>query len=94
MAISNAIGSNVFDILVCLGVPWLFKTMNGDYITVKSKGDFTKNDINSVLILNKLFSFDLFCYLIFKRSNLFDDHLIRHCNNLASLIARQQVAAG
>ena len=38
MAISNAIGSNVFDILVCLGVPWLFKTMNGDYITVKSKG--------------------------------------------------------
>ncbi|XP_046548363.1 probable sodium/potassium/calcium exchanger CG1090 isoform X1 [Haliotis rubra] len=26
MAVSNAIGSNVFDILVCLGVPWLLQT--------------------------------------------------------------------
>ena len=27
MAISNAIGSNVFDILVCLGLPWLISTL-------------------------------------------------------------------
>ena len=26
MAVSNTIGSNVFDILLCLGVPWLLKT--------------------------------------------------------------------
>jgi Ca2+/Na+ antiporter len=46
MAISNAIGSNVFDILICLGVPWLFRTIDGDYITVKSKGNF-ENKINN-----------------------------------------------
>lgn len=40
MAISNAIGSNVFDILVCLGVPWLFRCMTNKsgHINVKSKG--------------------------------------------------------
>ncbi|CAF1003843.1 unnamed protein product, partial [Brachionus calyciflorus] len=40
MAISNAIGSNVFDILVCLGLPWFFRslTMSEDFIRVKSKG--------------------------------------------------------
>ena len=40
MAISNAIGSNVFDILVCLGVPWTLRsfTMSESFIEVKSKG--------------------------------------------------------
>jgi len=27
MAISNSIGSNTFDILVCLGVPWMIKAL-------------------------------------------------------------------
>ncbi len=27
MAISNSIGSNVFDILVCLGLPWFIETV-------------------------------------------------------------------
>jgi len=26
MAVSNAIGSNVFDILLCLGLPWFLQT--------------------------------------------------------------------
>ena len=41
MAVSNAIGSNAFDILICLGVPWLIRcfTMSNSYITVKSKGN-------------------------------------------------------
>jgi sodium/potassium/calcium exchanger 4 len=40
MAVSNAIGSNVFDILVCLGIPWLVRclTMQDKFISVKSKG--------------------------------------------------------
>jgi len=26
MAVSNAVGSNVFDILLCLGLPWFIQT--------------------------------------------------------------------
>ncbi|KAJ8317424.1 hypothetical protein KUTeg_005328, partial [Tegillarca granosa] len=41
MAVSNAVGSNVFDILICLGVPWLFKTTmlnDGKPVQVYSEG--------------------------------------------------------
>ena len=41
MAISNALGSNIFDILICLGLPWLLRCLTiekVDYITVKSRG--------------------------------------------------------
>ena len=39
MAVSNSIGSNVFDILLCLGLPWLLKTTIvdfGGYVNVLS----------------------------------------------------------
>ena len=41
MAVSNAIGSNVFDILVCLGIPWFLETAivdPGSYVKVRSRG--------------------------------------------------------
>lgn len=41
MAVSNAVGSNVFDILVCLGLPWLIQTTildTGGHVNVISKG--------------------------------------------------------
>ena len=47
MAVSNSIGSNTFDILVCLGIPWMIKALikaasNGDqeqwFVQVKSEG--------------------------------------------------------
>ncbi|XP_014254457.1 probable sodium/potassium/calcium exchanger CG1090 [Cimex lectularius] len=41
MAVSNAVGSNVFDILICLGLPWFIKTAiikPGSYVKVFSKG--------------------------------------------------------
>ncbi|KAM4614615.1 sodium/potassium/calcium exchanger 3 [Polymixia lowei] len=41
MAVSNSIGSNVFDILVGLGLPWSFNTLAinyGSYIKLNSKG--------------------------------------------------------
>ncbi|XP_045168765.1 sodium/potassium/calcium exchanger 3-like isoform X2 [Mercenaria mercenaria] len=41
MAVSNSIGSNVFDILVCLGLPWLLDTTivkNGDPLLINSGG--------------------------------------------------------
>ena len=44
MAVSNAIGSNVFDILMCLGLPWFMKTAivdPGSVVKVKSRGNHT-----------------------------------------------------
>ena len=41
MAVSNAIGSNVFDILMCLGLPWFIATTMvdpGGFVAVQSKG--------------------------------------------------------
>lgn len=41
MAVSNSIGSNVFDILMCLGLPWLLDTSivkKGDPLTISSGG--------------------------------------------------------
>ena len=41
MAVSNAIGSNVFDILMCLGLPWFIKTViisPGSIVPVQHKG--------------------------------------------------------
>ncbi|XP_076437489.1 putative sodium/potassium/calcium exchanger CG1090 [Babylonia areolata] len=41
MAVSNSIGSNVFDILLCLGLPWLIDTAafkGGDSLGISSSG--------------------------------------------------------
>jgi hypothetical protein len=41
MAVSNAVGSNVFDILICLGLPWFIQTAiikPGSHGKVYSKG--------------------------------------------------------
>ncbi|KAK3095228.1 hypothetical protein FSP39_011870 [Pinctada imbricata] len=41
MAVSNAVGSNVFDILICLGVPWLLQStirQSGKPVQVYSEG--------------------------------------------------------
>ena len=41
MAVSNSIGSNVFDILMCLGLPWLLDTAilkKGDPLLIQSGG--------------------------------------------------------
>lgn len=42
MAVSNAVGSNVFDILICLGLPWFIQTAiikPGSHVNVISKGE-------------------------------------------------------
>ncbi|XP_046573406.1 sodium/potassium/calcium exchanger 3-like [Haliotis rubra] len=41
MAVSNSIGSNVFDILICLGLPWLLQTAAvtpGESLSISSSG--------------------------------------------------------
>ena len=45
MAVSNAVGSNVFDILICLGLPWFMQTAiisPGSTVKVISKGNFLR----------------------------------------------------
>lgn len=41
MAVSNSIGSNVFDILICLSIPWLIDTAavhSGESLEINSSG--------------------------------------------------------
>lgn len=44
MGISNSIGSNVFDVLLCLGLPWFLKAAffpkipHEHYVTINSQG--------------------------------------------------------
>lgn len=61
MAVSNAIGSNVFDILLCLGAPWLFKSMTGAKIIIHAT-----NDIG--VYVGCLYAILLLCILVLKFS--------------------------
>jgi len=72
MAVSNTIGSNVFDILVGLGVPWGLQTMAIDYGS-------------TVCILGKsvICSFCLFKKEILKRKH---SNKIKNTNNLLSML--------
>lgn len=47
MAVSNSIGSNVFDILIGLGLPWALQTLAVDYGSYVSA--FLHNFLNSDL---------------------------------------------
>ena len=67
MAVSNAVGSNVFDILVCLGVPWCIQTFLhwGTPVKVYSQGR-SRNTLTLAMLtlslLNKLlYAKCLFC---------------------------------
>jgi len=57
MGISNSIGSNTFDILLCLGLPWLIKSAflptreNHHYITIQSSG----LEYSTISLLSTLF---------------------------------------
>lgn len=58
MAVSNAIGSNVFDILVCLGLPWFLQTAvfnPGSTVKVYSKGESNINVMNFLSGTKKVF---------------------------------------
>lgn len=59
MAISNAFGSNIFDILIGLGLPWLITILfTGSIITVEAKNLFTSSIIlfGTVMVVFVLFS--------------------------------------
>lgn len=50
MGISNSIGSNTFDILLCLGLPWLIKAS----LTPAEPGHYWVRDINNYHIFKLL----------------------------------------
>lgn len=52
MAVSNSIGSNVFDILVGLGLPWALQTLAIDYGSVVSNQQLC--DINQICCLYEI----------------------------------------
>jgi solute carrier family 24 (sodium/potassium/calcium exchanger), member 4 len=59
MAISNSVGSNVFDILVCLGLPWLIQALMNPQknVIVYSKGIFYAAAILFISIFLIIISF-------------------------------------
>lgn len=75
MAVSNAVGSNVFDILICLGLPWFIQTAiikPGSHVNVISKGKkviFRERETNVETIFG--FRFDIFHSLLVVYCNIF-----------------------
>ena len=67
MAMSNSIGSNVFDILICLGVPWFLENTivkPFSIIKVYSGGIFySAGVLLCSIVVQRLFFFFLFCRL-------------------------------
>jgi Ca2+/Na+ antiporter len=51
MAVSNALGSNVFDILLCLGLPWVIKTISTGKAVPVSTDDFKTTFIIMIGVL-------------------------------------------
>jgi K+-dependent Na+/Ca+ exchanger-like protein len=56
MAVCNALGSNVFDILLGLGIPWFIKTLFGKEVKFKS-GTFGELVVDVIILVLFLFLF-------------------------------------
>lgn len=68
MAVSNAVGSNVFDILICLGLPWFIQTAiikPGSHVNVISKGEgwHTFHFLLRIKVTMVSFSFHFFSFI-------------------------------
>lgn len=71
MAVSNAVGSNVFDILICLGLPWFIKTAiikPGSDVPVISKGIFLQE--KTQYMTRDFFRLDIFDPIAFVNSGI------------------------
>lgn len=55
MAVSNALGSNVFDILIGLGVPWFIRTLTGRKVEFPNQYENFLVDIIMLLVFLGLF---------------------------------------
>ena len=61
MAIANALGSNIFDVLICLGVPFALKSMSEDFRAV-SVG--TRNSRAEFIALTVVAFVQIFLYAL------------------------------
>ena len=105
MAVSNAVGSNVFDILICLGLPWFLSTAivyPGSSVSVYSKGERSRSlKWNDFVLLRPLLytRFDSTALIspLFYRFNLLNFVITLNCsippggNPLQWLEIRQKV---
>lgn len=87
MAVSNAVGSNVFDILICLGLPWLIQTTiidAGGHVNVISKGLYPKSILQNekLALAHKKKLFSVFFSI---RFNLFDTFTVINCGIFAAI---------
>lgn len=61
MAIANSLGSNIFDILICLGLPWFLSTViirpNDGGVKIFSKGIFYSTAILMSTVFVLILSF-------------------------------------
>ena len=55
MAVSNSIGSNIFDVLLGLGFPWALRTLIVSYGSVVTTADLTRHPEKNILLT---------CYLV------------------------------
>jgi len=71
MAVSNALGSNVFDILLCLGLPWVIKTtIMGEEVEVATD-DFNNTFMIMVGVLVCFIGNVVFSYCMYGRVTLY-----------------------
>lgn len=63
MAVSNALGSNVFDINICIGVSFLLKSMVGGFVRIEVEHDEGfELFIAALFVLLAVFMVAMFCY--------------------------------
>ena len=91
MAVSNAIGSNVFDILLCLGLPWFIKTAivdPGSTVKVRNKA-VSQSRLCFGASLNKELGIQTFCtdiqYRCYGTDILYKHSVQTYCTNLRNM---------
>lgn len=90
IGISNAIGSNIFDILFCLGVSWTLRTLIAPLISGKSWVSKRKFNFLYVLKIYLIFFFNLDC-IEFYGYHIFSNFIVSHTHNILHFICHTKI---